>query len=112
MDSHYPKSYPPNHPPTPHNTAHTTRINLVKSLTLTNLNSWNISLLLDLFPPIVVKETRKFLISSISVPASLFWSPSKSGIFLFKIAYVTSKFNRLTLPPLIFPSPGRSSKQF
>lgn len=82
-------------------------LNLVKSLILDNTNSWKSTLLAELFPTQVVKEIKKIMISPNYHPKSLFWSPSKSGIFSTKSAY---RLIMLIVSPkeITFISPGSS----
>ncbi|KAK4476788.1 hypothetical protein RD792_015948 [Penstemon davidsonii] len=54
-------------------------------------NSWNLNILLDLFPPEVVFEIRKIHISSSPEPKRLIWTPSSSGVFSSKSAYHLSQ---------------------
>lgn len=74
---------------------------LVRSLITPNSNSWNISLLVELFPPNVVNEIRKISISSNSLIYPIFWKPSKSGIFTSKSAFLADNANRIHQSPLL-----------
>lgn len=61
---------------------------------LENSHSWNHPLLSNIFHPKVVTEILKIKISPSSRIQSLFWSPSKLGIFTTKSAYLTNKSKR------------------
>lgn len=89
----------------PHNALSTTGFNLLRSLMIDGSNLWNISLLIELFPPEVVKEIRKITICLISKLSSLIWTPSSSGIFTTKSAYLTYNNHRIssTSQAIIFP---------
>lgn len=67
---------------------------------LSNSCSWNISLLFELFPTSVVNEIRKISISPTTEPHTIFRTPSKSGNFSSKSAYLTDNSTRTHHHPL------------
>ncbi|KAL3839320.1 hypothetical protein ACJIZ3_023911 [Penstemon smallii] len=56
--------------------------------------SWDVDILLNLFPSEVVLEIRKINISPPTSHEKLFWSPSKSGKFTSKSCYLSSQAKR------------------
>ncbi|KAL3636636.1 hypothetical protein CASFOL_018935 [Castilleja foliolosa] len=74
--------------------SNTLSLSLVNNLIDNRSNNWDLNILKATFPSDIVKEICKIQISFDVRPKHLIWSPSKSGIFSSKSAYIFSQSNR------------------
>ncbi|KAL3849582.1 hypothetical protein ACJIZ3_011464 [Penstemon smallii] len=74
------------------------QFNLVKSLMVHNSNNWNLDVLHCIFDLDTVHEILKTPIDAENETTKLLWTPSKSGVFLTKSAYLSIIKPRLLAP--------------
>ncbi|KAL3649275.1 hypothetical protein CASFOL_005678 [Castilleja foliolosa] len=73
-------------------------LNLLRDLMDSRSSSWKLDVLKNHFHPNVVNEILKIQISPMNRHKTLLWSPSKSGIFSTRSAYLLSQSGRFSSP--------------